>query len=63
MITLPLKADSPGQVSTLTGIPQPTDRMWDLPFSFYYCYHGLIMWLAGNLHCSDPPVVRISCFC
>ena len=32
MTTLPHKADGAGQVSPLTGTPQRTDRIWDLPF-------------------------------
>ena len=31
LATLPQKADGSGQVSSLTGTPQRTDRIWDLP--------------------------------
>ena len=35
MATLPQKADGPGQVSSLTGTPQRTVRIWDLPLPYY----------------------------
>ena len=33
LVTLPHKADGPGQVSSLTGTPQRTDPIWDLSTS------------------------------
>ena len=36
LATLPQKGDGPGQVSSLTGTTQRTDRIWDLPFSYHF---------------------------
>ena len=35
MATLPQRADGPGQMSSLTGTPQRTDRKWDLSLLFH----------------------------
>ena len=34
LATLPQKADGSGQVTSLTGTSQRTDRIWDLPLPF-----------------------------
>ena len=41
LVNLPHNTDGPGQVSSLTGTPQPTDHIWDLPLPTplkYICY-------------------------
>ena len=41
----PRKADGSGQVSSLTGTPQHTDCIWDLPLPFTLWIYDNLLWL------------------